>query len=95
MSETLYPHEVVVRALKEPISFGEFLVWYIYGLSSLIILYFVSIAFGYMIDANNIITPMKFQDFIIFGLNFDCVLCVLLMTFGLAGIVVPNKRSLK
>ncbi len=93
MSETLYPHEQIIKILKEPQSELECLIWYIYGLSSFIILYFVSFAFGNIIESNNIITPLKFQDFIIFGLNFDCVLCIILMVFGCIGIIVPNKRS--
>jgi hypothetical protein len=87
MSETLYPHEQIIKILKEPQSELECLIWYIYGLSSMLIVYFVSI------EANNIIAPLKFQDFIIFGLYFDCVLCVILMVFGCIGIIAPNKRS--
>ncbi len=93
MSETLYPHEQIIKILKEPQSELECLIWYIYGSSSLIILYFISLAFECIVEANNIITPLKFQDFIIFGLKFDCVLCVILMLFGCIGIIAPNKRS--
>ena len=94
MSETLYPHEQVIKVLITPNSYIESLVWYIYGLSSSIILYFVSVAFGYIVEAENIIIPMKFQNFIIFGLNLDCYLCFILMILAFAGIVIPDERGL-
>lgn len=94
MTETLYPHEQVIKILSTPNSFEEFLIYCIYAFSSIITLYFVSNAFGYIVEVENIILPMKYQDFIIFGLQFDCILCFVLMVLGFAGIIVPDKRGI-
>jgi hypothetical protein len=90
MSESLYPHEQVIKVLKEPPTHEEGWVWFIYGWMSFIILDFVTYAMGYIAAANNITAD---QTYVILGLNIDFILCFVLIAWGFYGIISWGNKN--
>jgi hypothetical protein len=77
MIETLYPHEQIVKKLKEPNTTFDAISWLLFSYPMMVIQIFIVCAFAKF--ANDI------SIFIAYGMNICCVLTIILGTIGVIG----------
>ena len=86
MTETLYPHEQIIKVLNIPNTISESIEWLMFAWAILIIQMFIIYAF---VKINEYAVSWN----IVYGLNICCYLTSILVGIGLLGLAQSLNRS--
>ncbi len=86
MTETLYPHEQIIKILNVPNTLFESLSWILFSAVMFIMQILIARLFDYIVFKNNI-DVLQNQSVIIMGFDLDILFTLILLWCGIAGLI--------